>query len=79
MPGVFLHSLLENCDFTLCSDNNYLKDYVFKFVHQSANQGTVKNWTYDENAAVNALTLWLYEIVHAPLLKKGINIFVCQC
>ena len=30
VPGVFLHSLLENCDFTLCSDNNYLKEYVFK-------------------------------------------------
>ena len=75
VPGVFLHSLLENCDFTLCSDNNYLKDYVFKFVHQSANQGTVKNWTYDENAAANALTLWLYEIVHAPLLKKGNKYF----
>ena len=70
VPGVFLHSLLENCDFTLCSKNNYLKDYVLNFVRQSANQGTVKNWTYDENVAVNALTLWLYDMVNAPLLTK---------
>ncbi len=75
IPGVFLHSLLENCDFTLCSDNNYLKDYVSKFVRQSANQGTVRNWTYEEKSAVNALTLWLYDIVNAPLLKHENNYF----